>query len=204
VAARNNWVRASKGSPCPVCKRGDWCCVSADGALARWAWDHLVNRRDVWGAYWPLELRADRGNSWTAPARTKRGQVFLTLGTLELHFAGRDVSHVVGLHSTSPANTSRWGGVDVDAHEGGRADPRANQAAALAWYARLRGLGFAPLLTDSNGAGGFHLLALFAEPVPRATCATSSAALASTGRTPSAAGSRHRRPGGPPADNTTR
>lgn len=137
--------------------------------LAAWAWDALCNRRDCWGAYWPLGVRAERGNSWTAPARSKRGQVYLTHAVLTRHFAGRDVSHLVGLHSTSPENTSRWAAVDVDCHEGGRADPAANLAAALAWYGRLRGLGFTPLLTDSNGAGGYHLLALFSEPAPTST-----------------------------------
>jgi hypothetical protein len=73
---------------------------------------------------------------------------------------------LVGLHSTSPDNTSRWGALDIDAHDGGTANPRANWAAALAWYGRLRDLGFTPLLTDSNGRGGFHLDAIFATPVP--------------------------------------
>ena len=41
--------------------------------LAEWTWDTLVNRLDVWGSYWPLSWRADRGNSWTAPAKRKRG-----------------------------------------------------------------------------------------------------------------------------------
>ena len=37
--------------------------------------------------------------------------------------------------------------------------------AALSWYQRLARLGISPLLTDSNGAGGYHLLAAFTEPV---------------------------------------
>ena len=41
-----------------------------------------------------------------------------------------------------------------------------NLRAALHWYAALVRLGFRPLLIDSNGAGGFHLRLLFAEPVP--------------------------------------
>src|SRR5262245_44130080 len=32
---RDNWVRVSGRSPCPICKHADWCCVSADGALAK-------------------------------------------------------------------------------------------------------------------------------------------------------------------------
>src|SRR5262249_44432250 len=34
------------------------------------------------------------------------------------------------------------------------------------WYGRMQELGFRPLLSDSNGAGGFHLMVLFREPVP--------------------------------------
>src|SRR5262245_39515668 len=127
----------------------------------------LVNRTDVWGAYWPLDRR-DRGSSWTAPAKRKRGRALLTQDVLARHFCGRDVGHVVGLHSTSPDNMSRWGGIDLDAHDGGKADPAANLAAALAWYDRLVQLGFDPLLTDSNGKGGYHLLGPFAEAVPTA------------------------------------
>ncbi len=133
--------------------------------LAVWTWANLVNRTDVWGAYWPAHRR-DRGNSWTAPAKKDRGRVLLTQEVLERHFLGKAVEHVVGLHSTSPDNTSRWAALDIDAHDGGTADPAANLAAALAWYEVLDELGFAPLLADSNGRGGYHLWALFAEPVP--------------------------------------
>jgi hypothetical protein len=61
---------------------------------------------------------------------------------------------------------SRWGAFDIDAHDGGTADPAANLVAALAWYRVLVDLGFTPLLSESNGKGGYHLLAQFAEPAP--------------------------------------
>src|SRR5262249_30735888 len=80
------------------------------------------------------------------------------------HFRGERPEHVIGLHSTSPSNTSRWGALDIDKHGSG-GDARANYSAALAWHAKLVTLGFAPLLTDSNGAGGAHLRLGFAEPV---------------------------------------
>ena len=41
---------------------------------------------------------------------------------------------------------------------------QANQDAALAWFDVLTGLGFHPLLTDSNGKGGYHLRVVFDEP----------------------------------------
>ena len=35
MAATSKWVRASKRSPCPVCKDTNWCSVTADGTLAK-------------------------------------------------------------------------------------------------------------------------------------------------------------------------
>src|SRR5262245_16478720 len=135
--------------------------------LAAWFWAHLVNRTDVWGGYLPLVFRGQGGDKTvTKPRVALRGQVRLTPGVLVRHARGRDAGQVAGLHSTSPDNTSRWGALDIDAHDGGNADPATNLAAALAWYRALEGLGFTPLLCDSNGRGGFHLLALFNEPVP--------------------------------------
>jgi hypothetical protein len=137
------------------------------GDLALWAWERLVNRTDVWGAYLPLERR-ERTKSYTAPAKKHRGRVFLSTDTLAQHFKGGRVEDVIGLHSTSPENLSLWAALDIDAHDGGTADPARNLAAALHWHDTLTALGFRPLLTDSNGAGGYHLLALFARPIPTA------------------------------------
>jgi hypothetical protein len=41
----------------------------------------------------------------------------------------------------------------------------ANLVAVLHWHDVLCRLGFQPLLTDSNGKGGYHLLTVFSEPV---------------------------------------
>lgn len=142
-------------------------------ALAHWAWDHLTNRTDVWGAYLPLaergKTRADGTKferSWTAPAVKQRGIATLTRDVLRRHFAGQIVEHVIGLHSTSADNTSRWGAVDIDWHGPTSTAPSINLDAAMAWYERGRELGFAPLLTESNGEGGYHLRFVFVEPVP--------------------------------------
>lgn len=141
--------------------------------LATWTQAFMVNRSDVFGGYHPI---ADRGKflpdgqplgkTTTRPAKSKRGLVTLSDWHLVRHYRGAAVEHVVGLHSTGPDNRSRWGAVDIDCHGDGGNPPEANLAAALAWYDRLQGLGFAPLWTDSNGAGGHHLLALFDRPVP--------------------------------------
>src|SRR5262249_41078247 len=127
--------------------------------LATWAWERLVNRRDVWGGYYRTR---DGTGEWvtqqmTCPRKADRGQLLLTLAVLIQHFRANRTRDVVGLHTTSPESTSRWGAVDIDRHGEAGNDPAANLAAALAWYERLRGLGFTPLLADSNGAGGYHL-----------------------------------------------
>jgi hypothetical protein len=75
---------------------------------------------------------------------------------------------VVGLHTTSPENTSRSGAVNIDQHGDQSPDPQKNLAAALGWFDELLRRGFHPLLTSGNGKGGYHLRVIFREPVP--TC----------------------------------
>jgi hypothetical protein len=146
------------------------------GQLAEWTWERLVNRVDVWGAYRRPEDIAKKivledgtkvvlGSQTTRPALPRRGQVFLTRGVLARHFAGRYRSDILGLHSTSSDNLCRWGGLDLDRHGETGNPPEANLRAALAWHDDLVHRGFRPLLTDSNGKGGFHLLTIFNEPV---------------------------------------
>lgn len=136
--------------------------------LAEWTWSRLVHRADVWGAYLPLHLRTPTRSIYTAPARAKRGQVFLSKAIIARHYAGRDPGALIGLHSTSPDNTSLAGAVDIDCHGETSSRPEANLAAAVGWYAKLAQLGFQPLLTASNGKGGYHLRTLFRAPVPTA------------------------------------
>jgi hypothetical protein len=127
--------------------------------LAAWADEKLVNRRDCWGAYTP-------SSPTTRPAKCLRGKVVLSREHLVRHFVGRCREDVVGLHSTSPMNTSKWGALDIDAHGEMLTAGAVNFRAALAWYGELVRRGFHPLLTDSNGKGGFHLMVLLSEPVP--------------------------------------
>jgi hypothetical protein len=132
--------------------------------LARWAWEHLINRTDVWGSYY-ISHGPDGPEtvSYTAPAVKDRGKVYLSEGVLRRHFAGRSI---IGSHSTSAENTSKWGAVDIDWHGDESPDPEILWRAALAWYSRLWLLDLNPLLTDSNGRGGLHLRVLFNGPVP--------------------------------------
>jgi hypothetical protein len=150
--------------------------IARAGELAEWAWSQ-VNRADVWGGYNPLAERGreytDRdgnknklGKVTTRPLPSARGKVYLTRAHLARHFAATAPEYVVGLHTTSPENLSRWGACEVDQHGDGGNTPEANLAAALAWHAELARRGFRPLLTDSNGAGGYHLRLLLADPVP--------------------------------------
>src|SRR5262249_54890048 len=76
--------------------------------------------------------------------------------------------HVVGLHTTSSANTSLWGAVELDAHGPGGTAPAVNLAAALAWYAELAAGGVRPLLNESDEKGGYHLRFLLSAAAPTA------------------------------------
>jgi hypothetical protein len=133
------------------------------GELTEWAWRLFVNRVDVWGRY-------GSGGTYTAPAVASRGRVFLTQADVARHFRPAGRVGILGLHTTSPENLSRWLAVDIDQHGPGGNDPAANLRAALAWHERARALGFRPVLTTSNGVGGYHLRVIFREPIdtPRA------------------------------------
>jgi hypothetical protein len=138
------------------------------GEMAPWADSLLVVRRDVWGGYYPALDSAGQYVTCqtTHPRKADRGRRLLTQDDLARHFRATSTRDVLGSHTTSPENLSRWGAVDIDQHGDHGPDPAKNLAAALAWYERLRGFGFAPLLTDSNGRGGYHLRVVFREPVP--------------------------------------
>jgi len=127
--------------------------------LAAWADQYLVNRRDAWGQYRPLADRA------TGAAAIRRSQ--LPHEDLARHFCGESEADIIGLLTTSPGNTCRWGAIDIDAH--GVVDRNVvaqNRQAAMALHQRLEQLGLPSLLLSSNGRGGYHVWTIFAEPVP--------------------------------------
>src|SRR4051794_33210432 len=127
--------------------------------LAVWAWRLIVNRVDAWGRY------SDAG-TYTAPRVSQRGAVLLAEADVARHFRPRCRGDILGLHTTSPDNLSRWLAVDIDQHGPGGNNLQANLAAALAWHDRAKALGFRPVLMTSNGAGGYHLRVVFREPTP--------------------------------------
>ena len=141
------------------------------GELAEWTMTNLVNRTDVWGRYLPKKHRTTsqgvKNNAITAPFRDERGKVFLGTSSLQKHYKTKSVGGVLGLHSTAADRSSRWMGIDIDLHEGDdlSVTPEGNFVAARGWWERLQQIGFDPLLMDSNGRGGYHLLVIFAEPM---------------------------------------
>ncbi len=139
--------------------------------LAGWTMRCMVNRTDVWGRYLAKKYRNTEAGvvnqAITAPFRDERGKVFLDQESLEKHFRTSQVSGVLGLHSASSDHTSRWLAIDVDLHDDEELSvtPQGNFVAARHWYRALVAKQFDPLLFDSNGRGGFHLIVLFESPM---------------------------------------
>jgi hypothetical protein len=148
---------------------GEWCDRAPE--LADWVMTHLVNRTDVWGRY-VRRKGDDTTQVVTAPFRDERGKVFLDHDSLRKHFRTRQPSGQLGLHSASSDFTSRWLALDIDRHDEDEewgVTPEGNLAAVRGWHQHLAEHGLDPLLMDSNGVGGFHLLIVFAEPMGTAS-----------------------------------
>lgn len=139
--------------------------------LAEWTLRVLVNRTDVWGRYLKKQnrenARGQRNNAITAPFRDERGKVFLGISSLEKHFKAKDGGGVLGIHSSANDGSSRWLGIDIDLHDDDdlSVTREGNFVAAKAWLDKLVGLGFDPLLFDSNGKGGYHIWIVFEYPM---------------------------------------
>ncbi|MDC0175570.1 hypothetical protein OAJ60_01425 [Planctomycetaceae bacterium] len=127
--------------------------------LANWTMTRLVNRTDVFGRY-----RKD-GRAFTAPPKRQRGHQFLTRDCLDLHYHGGS-GDLIGLHTTSRLNTSKWGAIDIDRKDESGPAKKTTEAAAIGFRDRLMKSGDEVLLTTSNGIGGFHVHVLFADPRP--------------------------------------
>jgi hypothetical protein len=139
--------------------------------LAAWTMTHMVNRTDVWGRY---VRRKDDDTTMvvTAPFRDERGKVFLDHNSLRKHYRTNHPGGQLGVQSSSSDLTSRWLAIDIDRHDPDdewSVSAEGNLFAARGWYQTLVDQGFDPLLMDSNGMGGFHLLTIFAEPMGTAS-----------------------------------
>ncbi len=139
--------------------------------LAAWAMERLVNRRDVWSQY-TLSKGEIRVYMLPIPERRKLGTDMVTIEKLKRHFSGKQVQHLIGLHSISDHSTAKWFAIDIDLHDEKAINAgelaRANFAAALEWSTRLQADGFDPWLIDSNGVGGYHVWALLDKEYPLA------------------------------------
>jgi hypothetical protein len=144
---------------------GDW--YERAPEIANWVMTHLVNRTDVWGRY--TRRKSDESSrAVTVPFRDERGKVFLDTDSLRKHFRTRQAGGQLGIHSAATDLTSRWLAIDIDLHDDDDSlsvSKEGNLAAACGWRQLLAERGLDPLLMDSNGVGGFHLLVVFAEPM---------------------------------------
>jgi hypothetical protein len=137
-------------SPASVTSVDAW--RTAAQALFCWTFSCLVNRDDASGGH------CDDGRRFTA----KR-----TLGMKQIkeHFSGR---RIIGLHAISTQNTCRWVTIDIDAHNEGDTTATANFTVALEICRRALALGLHPILSDSNGKGGYHVQIIFNRAIPAA------------------------------------
>lgn len=129
--------------------------------LADFVLTRLINRTDCHGRYREI---CDRSKG---AARTVRQG--LTRELLVDHFKCTSKSNLVGVHSTSPSNTSRWLVIDIDLH--GDPDPERadlNKRWALNLCDRLQQIGLKALALESNGCGGFHIWVFFESAVATA------------------------------------
>ena len=134
--------------------------AAAAGELADWCLRWLVNRTDIHGG----QFFKSNGEIQRFTSHRR-----LTRDRLVRHFRATSTEDVIGLHVTSPAETCRWVGWDIDAHKGQKFDPVANLALAKRIFEEARDAGLAVRLIDSSGGkSGYHLWVVFAEPIAMA------------------------------------
>jgi hypothetical protein len=142
-------------------------------ALATWAEERLVVRRDCYGGYY-LDS--------SGVVRTTTHHETLTHGRVVQHFQAIGASDVIGFHTCATekmvglptglahVTLAKYACPELDLHDND--DPalaEANLKAAITWHDRAAGLGFHPLLVDSNGKGGHKLFLLFESLILAAT-----------------------------------
>ena len=120
----------------------------------------MVKRIDRAGSYYREPAGAVK--PLTVPKSATEG--FVTEALLERHFLATEPAHVLGFHALGADSMGLWAALDIDAHTESDC-PDANERFAVAKYAELVALCFRPLLTESDGKGGYHLRILFRESV---------------------------------------
>lgn len=140
-------------------------------ALAEWTLGRLVNRTDAYGYYLPPEKRRNgqKVSTVKSPLSYK-----VALG----HYRSLNPGGQIGVHAIvrdeaggpgeAAACWSRFLAIDIDLHEDGSGDAQINFRFAQDIHGEAVAAGFSPLLLDSNGAGGFHVLVIFDGPAPSA------------------------------------
>jgi len=130
--------------------------------LAKFAFEQLTNRNDAYGRYLSLDRRTGKNK-----ATTIRDGV--TEEVLREHFRSAHPGNLIGLHTTSKANTCRWLVIDIDQHGEPNSELESrNERAALSFAQILADYGADPLVIKTNGQGGFHVWLIFDKPFPAA------------------------------------
>lgn len=128
--------------------------------LAEWASKHLVNNAMGCGGYWVDECGAVGQTTHKEPLHRDR---------IVGHFRARTSNDLIGFHALVRRQDGRctalWSGIDIDKHDVAAGDAAANFKLALAVHDRAKAAGFTPLLSQSDGKGGYHVLVLHAEPI---------------------------------------
>jgi hypothetical protein len=127
------------------------CWAAGSGRLADWTLARLFNRYYVAGGYY---------NGGQVTRRVTVNHAFVAR-----HYRAAGAGDITGAHTADADNRSKGGALDIDQHGDDPVRAEINRLAVLHWYGVLVSLGFHPLLTDSNGVGGFHLRLLLAEPI---------------------------------------
>lgn len=125
--------------------------------LGAWAMLMAVNREDAFGAYFEQDGQV---KSYTDKKR------HVTLERLTKAFRAEHCRDLIGLHALGTDNFGKWAALDIDLHDGDTVTQDQTLKYAAEVYSKLYRRGFQPILTESNGKGGFHVRVHFKEPVP--------------------------------------
>jgi putative DNA primase/helicase len=125
--------------------------------LAAWALTRYFGRFDRYGGYY-------REDDNTKPINKPSDGLLancVNVKLLERHFRATGTDDIVGAHTLNTDDVGKYIGIDIDAHDDTEFNPEQNLRLAKAVYADLVKLGFQPLMYESNGKGGYHIVVFF-------------------------------------------